>query len=139
MSWLVALVLFLASVLALDVAALLWGADTRDGLTSPEWDRRWRWYESQQLHRDGGATVPAAGRTSMRAAHTWSGFEPAVSPRITPRATSATPPMRSGDSVPVPSMVSLMSELTGTGPPKAYVHKREGLIWDRSLTVFGID
>ena len=39
----VSLLLALAALIALDVAALLWGADSRDGIDSPEWDRRRQW------------------------------------------------------------------------------------------------
>ncbi len=38
------LIVFIAMVLALAVAAWIWGADSREGLDSPEWERRKEWY-----------------------------------------------------------------------------------------------
>lgn len=36
---------FIVSIaVALAVASLLWGADSREGLDSPEWARRKEWY-----------------------------------------------------------------------------------------------
>jgi hypothetical protein len=37
------LILFVAGLITLDVAALLWGADSRDGIASEEWQRRAGW------------------------------------------------------------------------------------------------
>jgi hypothetical protein len=37
------LLLFLALLIAFDVAALLWGADSREGPRDPEWERRRGW------------------------------------------------------------------------------------------------
>ncbi len=34
------LAIFVLALLAFDVTALLWGADSRDGLNSPEWLRK---------------------------------------------------------------------------------------------------
>lgn len=33
----------LVLVIALDIAAMLWGVDSRDGLASPEWARKQQW------------------------------------------------------------------------------------------------
>jgi hypothetical protein len=33
----------LAGLITLDIASLLWGADSRDGVYSPEWQRRGSW------------------------------------------------------------------------------------------------
>ncbi len=38
------LLLLLVIVLLFDIAALRWGADSRDGLHSPEWQRRSAWF-----------------------------------------------------------------------------------------------
>ena len=40
------LTLFVIVVLlvALDIAALRWGFDSSDGVNSPEWERRQRWF-----------------------------------------------------------------------------------------------
>ena len=37
------LILF-AALIALDIAALRWGSESNDGIDSPEWERRQRWY-----------------------------------------------------------------------------------------------
>jgi hypothetical protein len=36
--------ILLVLLLALNMAALRWGVDSLDGLESPEWERRQRWY-----------------------------------------------------------------------------------------------
>ncbi|WP_376794632.1 hypothetical protein [Thermogemmatispora sp.] len=38
------ILLLLLLVVLLDIAALLWGADSRDGPESPEWRRRSSWF-----------------------------------------------------------------------------------------------
>jgi hypothetical protein len=35
---------FIALLVALDLAALRWGFDSTDGINSLEWERRQRWY-----------------------------------------------------------------------------------------------
>ena len=35
--------IFLIGIAAFSVAALLWGADSGDGINSAEWERRHRW------------------------------------------------------------------------------------------------
>lgn len=37
-------ILFLLALILLDLAATHWGADSRDGMNSPEWLRRQEWY-----------------------------------------------------------------------------------------------
>jgi hypothetical protein len=37
------LLVIAAALIALDVAALLWGVDSREGVNDPEWERRQRW------------------------------------------------------------------------------------------------
>jgi hypothetical protein len=37
------LMILLAVFIVIDIAALRWGVDSRDGLTSCEWVRRWHW------------------------------------------------------------------------------------------------
>jgi hypothetical protein len=39
-------IVLMVSLIALDVAAVLWGVDSRERLNSPEWERRraWRWF-----------------------------------------------------------------------------------------------
>lgn len=51
-----ALVIF-AAFIALDVAALLWGADTTEGVDSGEWERRRLW---------SGWSAPPRARTPER-------------------------------------------------------------------------
>jgi len=34
----------LIGLIVFDIVALRWGADSRDGVDSPEWERRRRWY-----------------------------------------------------------------------------------------------
>ena len=36
-------IFLLIGIVVLDIVALRWGIDSRDGLDSPEWERRWRW------------------------------------------------------------------------------------------------
>ncbi len=36
-------VLLLVAILALDLATVRWGVDSRDGIDSPEWERRRNW------------------------------------------------------------------------------------------------
>lgn len=43
MSAMMVFVLIVAVLAALDVASILWGADSRDGPDSPEWERRRHW------------------------------------------------------------------------------------------------
>lgn len=38
----IVIVLFMA-LLILDIAAIRWGTDSRDGIDSPEWERRQQW------------------------------------------------------------------------------------------------
>jgi hypothetical protein len=38
------LLLLILLIALLDIAALLWGADSRDGPDSPEWQRRGSWF-----------------------------------------------------------------------------------------------
>lgn len=38
------LILFILVLILVDLAAMLWGADSRDGPNSPEWERRQSWY-----------------------------------------------------------------------------------------------
>ena len=33
----------LALIVVLDIAAFVWGVDSRDGINSPEWERRQQW------------------------------------------------------------------------------------------------
>ena len=37
------LLMLLIILLALGIAAQRWGFDSRDGVDSPEWKRRWEW------------------------------------------------------------------------------------------------
>ncbi|MGB8348299.1 MAG: hypothetical protein WCD86_25680 [Ktedonobacteraceae bacterium] len=37
-------ILFLLALILLDLAATRWGADSRDGMNSPEWLRRQEWH-----------------------------------------------------------------------------------------------
>jgi hypothetical protein len=37
------LIVLIVSLVALDIAALLWGADSRDGIESTEWQHRAAW------------------------------------------------------------------------------------------------
>ena len=60
MSAVLVVVCLIFSLVALDVAALLWGADSRDGLESPEWERRRTWNED----RDGIASQESGRRRS---------------------------------------------------------------------------
>jgi hypothetical protein len=39
-----ALLIILLMIIALDVTALLWGVDSLDGINSLEWLRRQQWY-----------------------------------------------------------------------------------------------
>ena len=39
----VSLLVLAAALIAFDVAALLWGVDSREGINDPEWERRQRW------------------------------------------------------------------------------------------------
>lgn len=34
----------LIGLIVFDIVALRWGADSSDGIDSPEWERRRRWY-----------------------------------------------------------------------------------------------
>ena len=36
-------IILIIGIIVLDIAALRWGRDSRDGLDSPEWERRWQW------------------------------------------------------------------------------------------------
>jgi hypothetical protein len=38
------LVVLPVALIALDLAALRWGFDSSDGINSPEWERRQKWY-----------------------------------------------------------------------------------------------
>lgn len=55
------ILLFVAALIALDIAALLWGVDSRESPNSPEWARRLAWAQrhgsgtSQPLPED---TIP---------------------------------------------------------------------------------
>jgi len=40
----VTLVFLLIALIVLTLSALLWGASSFDGVDSPEWERRQRWY-----------------------------------------------------------------------------------------------
>ena len=46
------IILILIANIALALAALRWGVDSIDGISSPEWERRQRWYG---FHERGGA------------------------------------------------------------------------------------
>lgn len=37
------LLVVLILIIVLDIAALAWGVDSRDGINSPEWERRLQW------------------------------------------------------------------------------------------------
>ena len=37
-------IILLAALLAFDIATLRWGCKSNDGIDSPEWERRQRWY-----------------------------------------------------------------------------------------------
>jgi len=37
------LILWITGLIVLDIAALMWGADSRDGIYSAEWSRRRGW------------------------------------------------------------------------------------------------
>ncbi len=37
-------ILFILALILLDLAATRWGADSRDGPDSPEWERRQSWF-----------------------------------------------------------------------------------------------
>jgi hypothetical protein len=37
----VTIFILLIALIALNMAAMKWGANTRDGLNSPEWKRKW--------------------------------------------------------------------------------------------------
>ena len=43
MNTVLAALALITSLVALDVAAILWGADSRDGPESAEWERRRNW------------------------------------------------------------------------------------------------
>lgn len=43
MSAVLVIACLIASLVMLDVAAILWGVDSRDGPESPEWERRRGW------------------------------------------------------------------------------------------------
>ena len=38
------IVAFIIMLIALGIAALQWGVNSLDGINSPEWERRQRWY-----------------------------------------------------------------------------------------------
>jgi hypothetical protein len=38
------LIFLVVLLVALDIAALRWGCDSSDGVNSPEWERRQRWF-----------------------------------------------------------------------------------------------
>ena len=38
-------IIILIALVALALAALRWGANSTEGMESPESDRRWRWYD----------------------------------------------------------------------------------------------
>lgn len=38
------IIMFIALLIVLDVAALRWGIDSTETLTSYEFDRRWQWF-----------------------------------------------------------------------------------------------
>ncbi len=37
-------IILLVAVIALDMASLRWGSNSNEGVDSPEWERRQRWY-----------------------------------------------------------------------------------------------
>ena len=37
-------IIILIALIALALAALCWGVNSTDGISSPEWERRQRWY-----------------------------------------------------------------------------------------------
>lgn len=39
-----ALLIFLLTIIALDLASQRWGVDSTDGINSLEWERRQHWY-----------------------------------------------------------------------------------------------
>jgi hypothetical protein len=46
------IIIILIAQIALALAALRWGVTSTDGISSPEWERRQRWYG---FHERGGA------------------------------------------------------------------------------------
>jgi len=38
------LIILFTALIVLDIAALRWGSQSNDGIDSPEWERRQRWY-----------------------------------------------------------------------------------------------
>lgn len=38
------LIVILVALIALDLAAFRWGFDSSDGVNSPEWERRQKWF-----------------------------------------------------------------------------------------------
>ena len=38
------IIIILIALIALALAALRWGVNSTDGISSPEWERRQRWY-----------------------------------------------------------------------------------------------
>jgi hypothetical protein len=44
-------IIILIAYIALALAALRWGVNSTDGISSPEWERRQRWYD---FHERGG-------------------------------------------------------------------------------------
>ncbi len=45
------IVIVLIAQIALALAAFCWGADSTDGVNSPEWERRQRWYGFHEKER----------------------------------------------------------------------------------------
>lgn len=41
------LLILFALLIVVDLAALRWGVDSRDSITSREWERRWQWQDKQ--------------------------------------------------------------------------------------------
>ncbi len=42
------IIIIMTLYIALALAALHWGVDSTDGINSPEWERRQRWYSFQE-------------------------------------------------------------------------------------------
>nr|BBH94836.1 hypothetical protein KTA_30350 [Thermogemmatispora argillosa] len=65
------ILLLVLLIILLDVAAMLWGADSRDGPDSPEWQRRGTWFlpvdhASSSGHVAGEAYLYLYRRSSSR-------------------------------------------------------------------------
>jgi hypothetical protein len=44
------ILIFIALLIVFDIAALLWGCDSRDGINSREWERRSQWVLRLPMH-----------------------------------------------------------------------------------------